>query len=296
MGKRIDLAKLADEDFDEPDTAAVPEPQADSPGEPEPANSPAEHTGAGSASIGSVALNPLNKRPAGEDDEIEEMAETIRQHNVIQPLVVCSVQAFLAEFPDQKAAFGPDVKWVVLIGNRRLLAALKAGLRVVTIIVNDEQVASMFEVMLIENVHRLAMPPLYEADAMAEAIAKAGISQRELARRIGKSHMYVGQRLALRKLIPELRRAFEDGELKIERAREFGELPVPEQEAIVAAGKPYRRGGNAVSTPTRRSIRASTPAAAAKSIREQFTPDELTELIRLLTQDVDTDLTESVAS
>jgi len=119
---------------------------------------------------------------------------------------------------------------------------------------------------------------------MAEVLKTASISQRELARRIGKSHPYVAQRLALLKLIPELRSAFERGELTIERAREFGELPVAEQRAIVAAGKPYRRvSGNGVTTRAAvRSIRVSTPAAAADSIRKAFSADELAELIRLL--------------
>lgn len=145
----------------------------------------------------------------------------------------------------------------------------------------------MYEVMLIENGQRRDLPPLYEAEAMEAVLARTGISQRELGRRIGKSHVYVAQRLALRKLIPELRAALERGELKIELARQFGELSESEQQEIVAAGRPYRAvaRGNAVTTHARRrNIRASTPAIAAQSIRERFTAEELAELIRLLTE------------
>lgn len=276
MGKRVNLAALAIDD------------------EVAPARRPRGETVAGIASqesapsvpIHTVTLNPLNKRPSGDDDQIAEMAETIRVHGVIQPLVVCSATAYLAEFPDQRDAVVP-ADWVVLIGNRRLRAARLAGIQDVTILVNDERAVSMYEVMLVENGQRRELPPIREAEAMSEVLAKSSVSQRELARRIGKSAMYVTQRLALLKLIPELKLAFEAGDLTIERAREFGELPVPLQLTIVAAGKPYRRPVNAGETSSGaalRSIRVSTPAVAAESIRKKFSQAELAELIQLLSE------------
>ncbi|RBM18097.1 chromosome partitioning protein ParB [Prauserella sp. PE36] len=276
MGQRINLAELADDDFLD-EVEETPTPRA--------AAVDASTIGSGpEVPIETVALNPLNKRPPGEDDEIEALAETIRGKRLIQPLVVCSSSAFLDRFPGQKGVLG-GAEWVALIGNRRLQAARKASLATVPVIVNDDEVASMYEVMLIENVQRRALPPLLEAEALHEALLEASISARELARRIGKSHVYVLQRLALRNLVTELRDAFEAGELKIELARQFGDLPEEEQRKIVAAGKPYRPlGGNAVTTSRVRSIRASTPAAAAKSIAEQFSSEELEELIRLLTE------------
>jgi ParB family chromosome partitioning protein len=276
MGKRVNLAELAEDDLYEPASPATAGSSTAAPPDAQPSSR--------TAPIDTISLNPLNKRPPGADDQIDEMAETIRERGVIQPLVVCSVQAYLAEFPSQAAAVA-DTHWVVLIGNRRLLAAQLAALDDVPIIVNDESVTSMYEVMLIENGQRKELPPLLEAEAITEALKKASVSQRELARRIGKSHAYIRHRLALLKLIPELRDAYEQGELKIELAREFGELPRAEQEQIAATGKPYRMpGGNGVSTrhPIH-SIRVSNPATAAESIRKRFSPDELAELIRLLT-------------
>jgi ParB family transcriptional regulator, chromosome partitioning protein len=287
MGKRVNLADLAVDDFDipVPPPAAVPAPAADAAAWI--ATNGAAVTGPHRVvPIGAVAPNPLNKRPAGGDDELAELAETIREHGVIQPLVVCSTARYLTEFPDQRGPLAA-AEWVVLIGNRRLLAARMAGLDEVAIIVNDEQVTSMYEVMLVENGQRRDLPPILEAEAMAEVLKADSVSRRELARRIGKSHMYVTQRLALLKLIPELRALFERGALTIERAREFGELPEPEQRAIVAAGAPYRRsrGNGVISRSAVKSIRVSTPAAAAESIRKTFSPDELSELIRLLSED-----------
>lgn len=283
MGKRINISDLAEDDFyDE---------QAPSPTPAEPGHAPvADRMGHPMVPIGTVVTNPLNKRPPGEDDEIEGMAETIRSHGkVIQPLVVCSAQAFFAEFPHLAKQIG-DAEWVVLVGNRRLLASRRAGVDDVPIIVNDDKVASMFEVMLIENAHHRAMPPLLEAEAMVEVQKKDDISNRELARRIGKSHVYVAQRLALLKLIAPLKAAFERGELKIELARQIGDLSEAEQRRIVEAGKPYRlRGGNGVTAQAvrARTIRVSTPAIAAASIRERFNASELQELVRLLTETLD---------
>jgi ParB family chromosome partitioning protein len=275
MGKRVNLADLAADDIDFAARATPPDPSA----HPD-AESPQRVV-----PIGSVSLNPLNKRPLDGDDELFELAETIREHGVIQPLVVCSVAAYLAEFPDQGKSVG-STEWVVLIGNRRLRAARMAPLDQVAIVVNDDRVTSMYEVMLVENGQRRELPPLLEAEAMAEVLKTASISQRELARRIGKTHPYVTQRLALLKLIPELRTAFERGELTIERARAFGELPVADQQQIVAGGLPYRRpSGNGVTTrAASRSIRVSTPAAAAEAIRKVFSADELAELIQLLSR------------
>jgi len=293
MGKNINLADLADEDFLDPEETSSPStavavlPTAGAvPGSPS-----GRADGWMVVPVDSVALNPLNKRYPGEDDEIEGMAETIKgRTKVIQPLVVCTAEAFLAEFPDQAATIG-TATWVVLIGNRRLLAVRRAAVDdLVQVIVNDELAESMYMAMLIENGHHRNLPPLLEAEAMAESIAKHGFSQRELARQIGKSHPYVIQRLALLKLIPALKAAFERGELKIELARQMGELSASEQKRIVAAGKPYRLlGGNGVTTPAprQRTIRASTPAIAAASIRQRFSPVELTELIRLLTEEID---------
>lgn len=278
MGKRVNLAALAAEDLYQPPASgqptAIPTVNVD-----------LDYSAVRSAAIQLVATNPLNKRPAGGDEDLLALAETMRTHGLIQPLVVCSAQLYLNSFPEQRTAIG-DSPWVVLIGNRRLLAAQLAPLAEVPIIVNDDQIASMYEVMLIENTQRRDLPPVMEAEAMAEALKASAISQRELARRIGKSAMYVTQRLALLGLVPELRLLLEQGELTIEQGREFGELPEAEQRAIAVAGKPYRRPRiNGVYTrPAARSIRVSTPAAAAESIRKAFSTEELAELIRLLSE------------
>lgn len=279
MGKRMSLADLAEDDLD---FATQRPSRADAP------TARVEQSPPREVPVGTVSLNPLNKRPPEGDEELDELAETIRTHGLLQPLVVCSAEAYLGQFPEQRGSILGS-QWVALIGNRRLRAARAAEVATVPIVVNDGQATSMYEVMLVENVQRRDLPPLLEAEAMTEVMRRERISQREVARRIGKSAMYITHRLALLKLIPALREAFERGELKIELARTVGELPEREQRAIVAAGAPYRplrpEGSEAASRA--RSIRVSSPASAAESIGRTFSRDELVELLRLLTEQLD---------
>jgi ParB family chromosome partitioning protein len=275
MGKRVNLAELATDDIDAytPTAAAARATEQ---------QSPAQTTR--SVPVSTVTTNPLNARPASGDDELTDMAETIRERGLIQPLVVVTANDYLAEFPGQHESIdGAD--WVALIGNRRLLAARIAGLDDIPIIPSDDHVGGMWELMLVENVQRRALPPLREAEAMQQMLQREDISQRELARRLGKSHTYIAQRLTLLNLIPELRDALESDELTVETARQLGELPQQQQATIAAAGPPYRlrSTGNAVAS--RRSIRVSSPSSAAESIRAAFSDQELAELIRLLTTD-----------
>ncbi|MDN5913849.1 MAG: ParB/RepB/Spo0J family partition protein [Pseudonocardia sp.] len=235
-------------------------------------------------------MNPLNRRSDTDSsgEEFEQLVTTIRTHGVLQPIIVCSTDAFLNRYPDHKPALDGS-RWVALIGNRRLQAAAEAGLKRVPALINDDRVSSMYEVMLVENSHRRDLGPLHEAEAMQQVLDDDGCSRRELAGRIGRTHTYVNQRLSLLGLIPPLREAFEAGLLKLESAREFGALPEAEQAQIVDAGLPYRRTprstGNAVSTPSRRTITASSPAKTAESIRRLFSVEERIELVRLLSED-----------
>lgn len=283
MGKRVNLAELAADDFYEP---APVKPAQTRVQDRETAASTASPLGDGSPRVplAAVCANPLNKRPAGLDEQLREMADTIRAHGVIQPLVVCSAAAYLAAFPQQRQAVGAAA-WVTLIGNRRLHAAALAGLDEVPILVNDDQVTSMYEVMLIENGHRRDLPPAMEAEAMTEALQAAGLSQAELARRIGKSAMYVSQRLALLELLPEFRALLDAGELTVEAARTLGALPEEEQRALLQAGPPYRHKSTRPTPATRPvTIRVSSPAVAAESIRAKFSDADLAELVALLSR------------
>ncbi|MBN9739188.1 MULTISPECIES: ParB/RepB/Spo0J family partition protein [unclassified Pseudonocardia] len=303
MGKRVNLAELAREEVEDYSPPPPPEPTpirdtgptavptpAPSPVAAAPTPEPGPETSM--LTVSEIVANPLNQRGVDDMDDADfyELVSTIRGHGLLQPIVVCSVEAFRNRYPGHENDLG-EAQWVALIGNRRLRAAAVAGLTRLPALINDDRVSSMYEVMLVENSHRKALGPLHEAEAMQRLLAEAEISQRALAGRIGRTPMYVSQRMALLGLIPSLREALEQGSLKVEQGRQFGSLPEDEQEAIAAAGPPYRKQPTvnpeqAAEMPrrTRRSIAVSSPARAAASIREVFTETERLELIRLLSE------------
>jgi ParB family transcriptional regulator, chromosome partitioning protein len=291
VGKRVNLAELAREEVSDSYSPAPPSPRVQGSAPPDRLDRTVE-LDVSTLPVAEIAANPLNRRDAADetDEEFQQLVSTIQGHGVLQPIVVCSSAAFCDRYPDERVAVGA-ARWVALIGNRRLMAAAAAGQERVPAVVNDDRLASMYEVMLVENSHRKDLSPLHEAEAMSRVLAAEGISQRELAGRIGRTNVYVSQRIALLGLIAPLRAALNAGTLKVEQARQIGTLPPDEQQAIAEAGPPYRRrpvnGVNTSVPKAARRIAAGTPAQAAESIRRVFSPEELSELIRLLAGESD---------
>jgi len=192
-----------------------------------------------------LAGNPFN--PRDELTEIEETAESLRAKGQIQPVTVARRAAFLNAHPGQEDQIGEEAEYVVIDGNRRLAAAVLAGLTELRIDVNDDLAASaadLLESALIANIHRVDVPPIDQAKAIQELVQVHG-SQGQVARRLGKTPAWVSQRLALLELTPELQEKVEAGELKVEPARRIGRLPKEQQaeeaEKAINAVKPPRQ-------------------------------------------------------
>lgn len=246
---------------------------------------PAAPGGVRSLPIDEVATNPLNARTEADEDpdELSRLADTIAHRGVLQPIVVCAVAAFVEQYPDQEAALG-GASWVTLIGNRRVVATRLAGVDTIRAVVDLTALASIDEVMLVENGQRRDLHPLREAEAMARLRDRDGVSVTDIARRIGFTHGYVSQRLTLLKLIPPLREALDAGTLSVERARKLGTMTEDEQQAVADAGPPWQ--GIRYGVTSRRTVRSGDPAATARSIRELYSGEQLAELVRLLSEDM----------
>ncbi len=108
-----------------------------------------------------------------DSDELASLAASIREHGVIQPIVVT------------RAASGDG--YVLIVGARRLTAAARAGLTQVPAVVKDATPRQMLELALVENVQRLDLNPLEEAAAYQQLIAEFGLTQDEVAQRVGRS-------------------------------------------------------------------------------------------------------------
>ena len=133
-----------------------------------------------------IVRNPRQPRK-GEFDEknLEELAISIREHGIIQPLIVSQ---------------GEGGNYILIAGERRLRAARQVGLRTVPAIVRQASDRELLELALIENIQRAELNPLEEADAYRQLTEDFGLSHEEVAQRVGKSRPAVSNTLRLLQL------------------------------------------------------------------------------------------------
>lgn len=238
--------------------------------------------------LAALAHNPFN--PREELTDLEETAESLLVRGQLQPVAVVRRTAFLAVHPDQETAIGA-AEYVVIDGNRRLAAAVMAGLEELRIDVNDDLAATAADIVesaLIANIHRVDVAPLDQANAIQQLVEVHG-SQGQVAKRLGKTPAWVSQRLALLGLTADLQEKVTSGELKVEPARRIGRMPKAEQAAAAAqtinavktprqrtSGKPSRAPAdqdtvNAVNTPAAAEV-ATVEASASASKAPKGTP------------------------
>ena len=141
------------------------------------------------ASIKKVQANPDQPRKTFNEEDIEELAQTIRDHGILQPLVV----------------YEDAGKLIVVAGERRLRAAKKAGLKTGPVIVRDAK-SNVLELSIIENVQRSDLHPLELADALKMLAEKHNYKQEDLGLIIGKSKGTISRILALNKLPEPVRK------------------------------------------------------------------------------------------
>lgn len=209
-----------------------------------------------------LAHNPFNPRVLL--PEIQETADSLLERGQIQPITVITRAAFLNAHPEAEEQIGV-ADFIVLDGNRRLAAAHLAGMEELRVDVNDdlaETAADLLESALIANIQREDLTPLEQARGLSQLMKVHG-SLRQVARRVGKTHVWVSQRLALLDLTPDLQKKLASKELSIEDARQLGKIPKQRQaeEAVklAAARAPGVNGVNTRSRPARNPKRTPSP-------------------------------------
>ncbi|MEW2709103.1 ParB/RepB/Spo0J family partition protein [Streptomyces koyangensis] len=172
-----------------------------------------------------------------EDAEFRELKESMKVVGQLQPAVAMSREAFLAVKPEFRKQLG-DKQWVVILGNRRFHAAKQLGWTKFEIRVRDrlgdEADDKVDEAVVIENIHRKNIPPYKEAVFLQRMLERHG-SQEKVAARIGKSQMYVSNRLALLDLDPELQEAVDTKQIRVKTAERIARIQDPEQQKALAA-------------------------------------------------------------
>jgi len=135
--------------------------------------------------IDQIVPNRLQPRTIFDDEKIRELADSIKEDGIIQPLIVCTL---------------PDGRFELIAGERRLRASRIAGLTEVPIIIKNVDQAGMLAISLIENIQREDLNPLEESRAYQELIDQFGLTQDNVAKRIGKSRVAVTNSLRLLRL------------------------------------------------------------------------------------------------
>ncbi len=157
-------------------------------------------------SLESISCNPHNPRRHFTESELDNLAQSIRQHGVVQPVIVRP----LRDHPQ---------RFELIAGERRWRAAQRANLSKLPVIVRDVDDKTALELAIIENVQRADLNPIEEAMGYELLLNEHGYTQVDLAQIIGKSRSHVANTLRLLKLPSKVQQFLTDGQLSAGHAR-----------------------------------------------------------------------------
>ncbi len=163
--------------------------------------------------VDQIAPNPRQPRDHMEPEALAELAESIRTHGLIQPLVLTLAPA------------GAAVQYYLVAGERRWRASQLAGLQTLPAIVKDVSPQGMLELALVENVQRADLNPLEEAAAYQALVEEFGLNHDVVAARVGKSRVAVTNAMRLLRLPDRAKEAVIAGQIKEGHARALLGLP-----------------------------------------------------------------------
>ncbi len=179
------------------------------PAAPGASGAPAEG-GALEAELDEIVPNPHQPRQGMDAKELEELAASIREHGLIQPLVVA---------PLPPGAPSGRARYQLIAGERRWQAARLAGLTRVPVVVKNVSPRELLELALVENIQRSDLNALEEALAYQQLIQEFGLTQEEVATRVGRSRVAVANTLRLLRLPDEIKDALREGRISEGHAR-----------------------------------------------------------------------------
>lgn len=166
-----------------------------------------------------ITPNPRQPRTAFDPASLAELAESIREHGILQPLIVST--------GDQPGTY------ILIAGERRLMAARQVGLDKVPVILREASEQEHLELALIENLQRANLNPLEAAEGYRQLAEEFNLSHEEIALQVGKKRSTVTNTLRLLNLPPVVRQALTDGRISEGHARIL--LALPTEQAQEAA-------------------------------------------------------------
>jgi ParB family transcriptional regulator, chromosome partitioning protein len=179
------------------------------PGGKSTSNTPSGFVSSGGSGVQQVSVeliqrNPSQPRLTFKEDDLNELAASIREHGVIQPLIVLP---------------SSDGTYTLIAGERRLQASKRAGLKTVPVITREANNQELLELALIENVQRADLNAMEEAEAYRHLVDDFGLSHEMVAKRVGKSRVAVTNTLRLLGLADGVKQALVDGRITEGHAR-----------------------------------------------------------------------------
>lgn len=163
--------------------------------------------------------NPYQPRKVFEADAIEEMKQSIKQHGILQPLIV------------RKSIRGYEI----VVGERRYRAAKEANLETIPAIVKELTDEDMMEIALLENIQREDLTPVEEANAYHKLINELGVTQDQLAKRLGKSRSHIANLVRLLSLPNETIQMINNGSLSMGHGRAL--LGLKDKEKVIPTAR-----------------------------------------------------------
>ncbi len=163
-----------------------------------------------------IKPNPWQPRKIFKEEYLHELAASIKEHGILQPMVVVPM---------------PDGNYQLIVGERRLRASQLAGLTHVPVIVRDAmEEQQKLELALIENIQRHNLDPIEEAQAYQQLIDQYKLTQEEVARKVGKGRTTVTNLIRLLNLPLKVQRAIAEGQITEGHARPLVSLPGMEKQ------------------------------------------------------------------
>ena len=163
--------------------------------------------------INKLRVNPYQPRKTFKEESLQELADSIKEHGVFQPIIVKK-----------------SIKdYEIVAGERRYRASKLAGRTTIPAIIRDFTDEQMMEIAVLENLQREDLNSIEEAAAYENLMKKLNLTQEELAKKIGKSRSYITNMLGLLSLPIEVKNLVKEGKISTSHARTLSKLEDPEK-------------------------------------------------------------------
>ena len=220
-----------------------------------------------------ISPNRYQPRKTFNDQSIDELARSIREHGIVQPLVVARA----------------GDRFELIAGERRLRAAQKAGLQTVPVVIKEAlHKGDELQLALIENIQREDLNPIEEANAYHQLHEEFGLTQEEISRRVGKERSTVANFLRLLKLPDSVKQLLASGRLSMGHARALLALDSAKKQEHLA-DRVVKKNLNVRQTEVLASADGQKPAAKNEKEKDVFTRDAEERLTRTLRAKVEID-------